>query len=132
MPHERIENVNEDLKEFIMKAASTDPWLRDHPPKVEFIGLAYEGAIVDPSHPIVGALGQGYSQVMDAKAKVAADHSGNDMRLYTNHGDTPSVVFGPGSGRTAHFPDEHVPLDQYIDAIKILAATAVEWCGHES
>jgi len=131
MPHERIEDVNEDLSEFILKVASTDPWLREHPPKVEFIGLAYEGGMVDPSHPIVGALSHAYSQVLDAKAKVAANHSGNDMRLYTNHGDTPSVVFGPGSGRSAHFPDEYVSLDQYLDAIRILSVTMTEWCGHE-
>jgi acetylornithine deacetylase len=132
MPHERIEDVNKDLNEFIMRVASTDPWLREHPPKVEFIGLAYEGAMVDPGHPIVGALSQAYRQVLGAETTIAADHSGNDMRLYTNHGGTPSVVFGPGSAKTAHFPDEHVRLDQYLDAIRILAATAVDWCGHES
>jgi len=132
MPHERIEDVNEDLKEFIMRVASIDPWLRENPPKVEFIGLAYEGAMVDPSDPIVGALSHAHGQVLGTGARVAANHSGNDMRLYTNHGDTPSVVFGPGSGRTAHFPDEYVQLDQYLNAIKILSATAIEWCGYES
>ncbi len=54
------------------------------------------------------------------------------MRLYTNHGDTPSIVFGPGSGKTAHFANECVSIKQYLDSIKVLAATTMQWCGCEN
>jgi len=131
MPHESIEDVNNDLKEFIMRVSSTDPWLREHPPKVEFIGLAYEGATLDSNHPIVGTLAQSFRQALDKEPKVSVGHSGNDMRLYTNHGETPSLVFGPGSGRTAHFADECVSVDQYLDAVKVLATATMNWCGYE-
>ena len=132
MPHEDIEDVNNDLKDFIMKVSSLDPWLKEHPPKVEFIGLAYEGAIVDTRHSIVGTLAQAYDQALNLKPKVSVSHSGNDMRLYTNHGDTPSIVFGPGSGKTAHFANECVSIKQYLDSIKVLAATTMQWCGCEN
>ena len=131
MPDETIADVNKDLENFISKTASSDPWMREHPPKVEFIGLTYEGARVDSNHPIVNALIHAFAGTLNTSPTVSAFPTGCDMRLYTNHGSTPSVIFGPGSGRKAHFIDEYVPVSQYLDAIKVLAFLILNWCGYE-
>jgi acetylornithine deacetylase len=131
MPDERIEEVNMRLKDFVLKAASTDPWLRDHPPQVEFIGLCYEGARIDPDHALMQTLSESYRQTLNKQPRITAFPTGCDMRLYTNHGGTPSLIFGPGSARRAHFVDECVSIEQYLDAIKILALTTVDWCRYE-
>jgi acetylornithine deacetylase len=129
MPDEEISEVNSDLEAFISKAASIDPWMRDHPPKIEFFGLTYEGARVDPAHPLVRMITDTFQETLGKAATVSAFPTGCDMRLYTNHGDTPSIIFGPGSARNAHFVDEYVPLSQYLDSIKILAVFIANWCG---
>jgi len=131
MPNETITDVNKNLAEFISKIASIDPWMREHPPKVEFIGLTYEGARVESNHPIVNVLSDAFKEVLNNSPTVSAFPTGCDMRLYTNHGDTPSVIFGPGSGRKAHFVDEFVSVDEYIDAIKVLALLVSKWCDYE-
>ena len=131
MPDEAIADVNKDIENFISKTASTDPWMSEHPPKVEFIGLTYEGARVEANHPIVNALSHAFAETLNTSPTISAFPTGCDMRLYTNHGDTPSVIFGPGSGRKAHFIDEYVPVDQYIDAIKVLAFLIPNWCDYE-
>ena len=129
MPDESIDKANSDLEKFIMNVASTDPWMRDHPPKVEFIGMTYEGASVDPRHPIVRTLVEASRLCSNAEPKVSVGHSGCDMRLYTNHADTPSVVFGPGDPLLAHAVDEYVSIENYLNAIKVLAMTMVDWCS---
>jgi acetylornithine deacetylase len=39
------------------------------------------------------------------------------------------VLFGPGSIRVAHKPDEHVPLDQLARAAEVLERLVARWCG---
>jgi len=129
MPNETISDANKDLAAFISEIASKDPWMRNHPPKVEFIGLTYEGARVNSNHPIVKTLSNAFLETLNRTPTISAFPTGCDMRLYTNHGDTPSVIFGPGSGRKAHFVDEFVPVDEYIDEIKVLALLISKWCG---
>ena len=36
---------------------------------------------------------------------------GSDARLLIDHGDTPTVLYGPGDPSLAHAPDEHVALE---------------------
>ena len=54
-----------------------------------------------------------------------------DIRFYNKNGDTPMVIFGPGLTEQMHANDEYVRLDDYIEAIKIMALTTLDWCGNE-
>ena len=56
---------------------------------------------------------------------------GADMRLLVNEGQTPTVLFGPGDVRNAHRPDEYVPVDELVVAVRTLALTALRFCGYE-
>jgi acetylornithine deacetylase len=39
------------------------------------------------------------------------------------------LIWGPGDIGQAHGTDEYVEVDQVIDAVKLYAATIVNWCG---
>jgi acetylornithine deacetylase len=39
-----------------------------------------------------------------------------------------TVNFGPGLPSVAHQPDEYMLLEDYLDAVKIIAFTLVDWC----
>ena len=41
----------------------------------------------------------------------------------------PTVIFGPGSIEQAHTADEFLDIDQYLQAIKTIAAAIVAWAG---
>ena len=41
------------------------------------------------------------------------------------------VIIGPGLTEQMHANDEYVRLDDYIEAIKIMALTTLDWCGNE-
>jgi succinyl-diaminopimelate desuccinylase len=52
----------------------------------------------------------------------------SDGRFFADKG-IPTILIGPGIARRAHTPDEHLELDQYIDAIKIYALLAMNALG---
>jgi acetylornithine deacetylase len=56
---------------------------------------------------------------------------GSDLRLFTNHGDTPAVLYGPGNIFDAHTVNEHVDLEEVVAATKVLAYIVTQWCGGE-
>jgi acetylornithine deacetylase len=50
---------------------------------------------------------------------------GADMRLLIHHGDTPTVIFGPGDKRLAHSANEWVSTREVVDCARTLAAWLV-------
>lgn len=54
-----------------------------------------------------------------------------DIRHLNQYGETPTVIFGPGMTEQMHANNEWVKLDDYFNAIHILARTIVTWCGAE-
>lgn len=129
MPTEEVSHANASLGRFVRSVASADVWMRRHPPKVEFYGPSFEGSRVKPTHPLIGILGRSAQDVLKRFPLISAFPTSCDMRLCTNHGGTPSLIFGPGSLRRAHFPDEYVELGQYVSAIKVFALAIMNWCG---
>ena len=55
---------------------------------------------------------------------------GSDLRCLTKYAETPSVVFGGGTGSGAHGNDEYVEIDSLINSTKIIVLTILDWCGY--
>ena len=87
---------------------------------------------VDPHVGIAAAVQESHRAVTDTEPKVTGVPYGSDMGLLVNHGDTPTVLYGPGDVRNAHRPDEFVPVDEVFNATKTLALTAMRFCGSAS
>jgi acetylornithine deacetylase len=54
---------------------------------------------------------------------------GSDLRLFTNHGGVPAVLYGPGDIMKAHTVDEFVELEEVFAAARVLAWLITQWCG---
>jgi acetylornithine deacetylase len=52
---------------------------------------------------------------------------GADMRHFVNVDRIPTVLFGPGNVRQAHFADEYVILEEVALATSVLALAVYEW-----
>jgi acetylornithine deacetylase/succinyl-diaminopimelate desuccinylase-like protein len=50
------------------------------------------------------------------------------MRHLVRHGGIPTLNFGPARMEHGHGPNEHVRVDDYLAAIRILASIILEWC----
>jgi acetylornithine deacetylase len=115
----------------VQAAAEADPWLRDHPPVVEWLGALFESSYIPTEHPLVDAVAGAYGAATGSAATIAGMTYGADMRLLVNVAGIPTVLFGPGDVRQAHRPDEYVPLADLEAATRTLVLLAVRYCGVE-
>lgn len=110
-------------------AAARDPWLRDHPPTVEWWGGQFGPASIPADHPIVGAVTGAFADATGGCARLEGVPYGSDMQLLVNVGGIPTVLFGPGDVRASHRPDEFVPISDLEAVTRTLALTALRFCG---
>ncbi|MEM7030254.1 MAG: ArgE/DapE family deacylase [Chloroflexota bacterium] len=119
------------FESVLMEAVQQDPWLKDHPPKLEWWGGQFEPASIPVDHPIVQTVVESANAFQNSTTKVAGMTYGADMRLLVNEGQTPTVMFGPGDVRDAHRPDEFVPIADLEIVTKTLALTILRFCDYE-
>lgn len=129
IPGEEMESFQELLTERVTAAARRDPWLRDHPPELEWFGGQFAPTEVSPEDPICEALGAAHAQVTDGKPRIEGASYGADMRLFVRFGGMPTVMYGAGSVDVAHAPDEYISISELQTATKTVAMLLVDWCG---
>lgn len=130
-PQETYEEARQDLEGCVAHAASTDAWLREHPPAVEWLALNKEGAQIPVDHPLVRLLSTSFLDVMESQPTLAGFPAGCDLSLLQKYGGVPGLVFGPGNCTVAHSSNEHVPIEEVVNAAKIVAISVLRWCGDQ-
>jgi acetylornithine deacetylase len=106
-----------------------DEWLREHPPRIDWVEGQFESGETPQDAPIVAALAAAHREVCGASPVVEGVTYGSDLRLFTNHAHMPAVLYGPGDVRLAHAADESIDLDEVITACKVIALTVAAWSG---
>jgi acetylornithine deacetylase len=129
VPGEDLDAFRAVFRDEIAAAAAADPWLREHPPRVEWFGGQFAPAQVPADAPLVDLLRRAHSAVAGTAPPVEAATYGADMRHFIHVGDTPCVMYGAGDVRVAHHADEHVLLDDVVTAATVLALAIADWCG---
>ena len=109
--------------------ATTKDWLRENPPVLEWWGGQFAAAATDPDARIVTTARDAVAAVTGGAASVRGMPYGADMRLLVHQGGVPTVLFGPGDVRRAHAPDEYVETRELEVAAKVVALTALRFCG---
>jgi acetylornithine deacetylase len=132
VPGEDHESVKRSLVEHIAKVAAEDPWMKDHPPEVRFVGYDAQASEIPRDHPIVQTVSKNYIEVTGKQPEISGRQGAADTRFLNLYGHTPTVIFGPGSTAVMHSDDEYVSIDDYITAIKVVALSIHDWCNGES
>jgi acetylornithine deacetylase len=132
VPGEDHEGVKRSLVEHIARATAEDPWMRDHPPKVRFVGYDARASEIPRDHPIVQLVCKNYKEVSGRDAEISGRQGAADTRFLNLYANTPTVIFGPGSTAVMHSDDEYVDLEDYQTAIKVMALCICDWCGVET
>jgi len=118
--------VEAEVEAAVENAASVDPWLADHPPRVRWL-LDIPAAEVEPGEPIVEAALQAGVDVGRPGRRAGLD-SWHDGATFTRFGGTPTIAIGPRSIEQAHTVDEWVPVDDLVDCARLYALAALRFC----
>jgi acetylornithine deacetylase len=117
----------------VLPACRLDPWLREHPPRFDWINN-WPPASTPWEDPLVQTMARAHERTAGvtipppSPQHPVAFGAASDASFYEAAG-IPSVVFGPGDLRIAHCKDESVEIDEVLAAARSLAACAAEWCG---
>lgn len=131
VPGEDHEGVKQSLVKKIAEAAAKDPWMKDHPPVVRFVGYDAEASEIPRDHAIVHTVARNYTEITGKEPIISGRQGAADTRFLNSYGETPTVIFGPGSTAVMHANDEYVSIDDYLAAIKVMALSIYDWCNAE-
>jgi acetylornithine deacetylase len=129
IPGETGQGIRELVEGTIQEAANRDPWLRDHPPEVEWLPFQAEPFYQDPDHPfvktVIAAAQAAAGQDMEVKPRGA---TWTEDTRFANGFGFPALSMGP-VGERPHGVDECVDLDSMIRLVKALAMATINWCS---
>lgn len=118
------EEMTELITSTVQAAASTDLWLREHPPVIE-ISAANDGFYTDVSDPLVDLVKQAHKQVYGAPTEASGWPAGCNADVLCDY--VPCVVYGP-TGQGAHTVNERSNVKDVLDTCKVYAMAAMDFC----
>jgi len=118
-------DAERDLLRCIDDANEGDPFLREHPATVEITGGRFSSSRVPADHLLPRGLASVAENVLGRRPPLTGEPYGADMRLLIHHGNTPTVIFGPGDKRIAHTANEWVSTSEVVACARTLAAWLV-------
>ena len=126
---ETIAEARAELERAVADACATDPWLREHPVKVEWFGGQFASGQIPREHPLVSLVSSVHETFEGSPPDVHAAPYGSDLRLMVGLGGIPTLHYGPGNVRHAHAPDEHVRIEHLRAVTRGLVLSALRFCG---
>ena len=131
LPAEKDENglgsrVKKELEDFVQAVAMTDPWLRENPPRIEWLIDADCGETLD-DQPFFQTVRDSAREI-NPGSEVEGICCHTDMGWFCNVG-IPTMNIGPGDARLAHQADEYVEVDELVTCTKMIASILMDWCG---
>jgi acetylornithine deacetylase len=130
-PEEKLQDAKEEMLRWLEQLKDVDLWFAEHPPDLAWFGAQWVPGSVDPEHPLMQVLMEQFRAVKQVEPVIEASPWGTDGGLLTQLGDTPCIVFGPGITQVAHYPNEHIVLEDVFVAAEIIALTLIAWCGFD-
>ncbi len=121
LPHMTRLEIQEDLEVFLAGVAA------DHPGLQATLEVEHwlPPCEIEPTHPIVRALGAAAAEVLGAAPPFALFPGGTDAPHFQLMAGIPTVPsFGPGLLTAAHRPNESISVQSIKDATAIYAAAA--------
>ncbi|NPV54801.1 MAG: ArgE/DapE family deacylase [Firmicutes bacterium] len=128
-PQEPAEDIKREIETYINHVAMLDPWLAEHPPKIEWVEY-WPAANIDKDSSICQVCASAHEFTTGAPVTYQGFTAVCDAAFLDLKG-IPSIVYGPGDILVAHSINEFVEIEELITAAKTYAVTAVNWCGVE-
>ena len=132
-PNYPAEQLQRDLNEVIASVRAEDPELEALVLPTQLIrgDRSFSGFYTDPeANPVVHEVKQAVAEALGSEPRLKVWTFSTDGRFYSWMG-LPVVGFGPGEERFSHSHQDHVRVEDYIQAVKTYAWLACKICGVE-
>lgn len=116
----------EEIEAQLRRVAALDPWMREHPPKLEADDEWWYGAEVAEDEPIV-QIALGTLEDLGIEPELTGYGTLTDAIHLINYSNIPTVSIGPDR-QTAHMADEFIDIGELVNTTKALALAIMRWC----
>jgi succinyl-diaminopimelate desuccinylase len=125
-PEENIIGVRAEIREFLDELQKRDPQLN-----IEYIEHFFvEPVLVPTENEFVRAYQSGVKQVIGHDSHFKLSPGFDDQRFVVLNGHIDKcIIYGPGVLNMAHLPDEYVPINDLVNAAKVMALSTAELLG---
>lgn len=127
-PGESCAEMRKLVEQRVAEVAEADPWLKENPPAVEYVGFQAEGCEVDQGSPLMAALSRAHRCWRGAEPEPLVATATTDVRFFEHHGDRPATCYGPHAV-DIHGADERVSLGSMTRVAEVMATFLGDWCG---
>lgn len=128
VPGETLDDFKTEFVAAVMKAAKKDPWLAQHPPRVEWFSGQFAPAEIPSDHLLVQTVSAAHQSITGDIPAIDAVTYGADMRHFVDAG-IPCLMYGADRVEGAHVPNESVSIDDMLTCAKTVALAAMRWCS---
>ncbi|MEN1968733.1 ArgE/DapE family deacylase [Lentibacillus sp. N15] len=125
-PNQDPEEIQQEVKEWILNAAQRDEWLKETPPEVEFFGFCAPGFVNEGDSELFESIASTHKLTTNEEIKSIAFTATTDIRAFEEFG-IPTTCYG-ATGANMHGPNEFIDLNSLKTATKTIAAFIMDWC----
>jgi acetylornithine deacetylase len=127
-PGMSVAEIHSRVSKAVVAAAESDPWLREHPPVVEFFGFRAEASVTDPRSAPMKVLEDCHKSILGQPMVFRAGTATTDQRFFLNEWGIPATSYGP-TAENIHAVNERVLIPSIAQVAKVLALFILRWCG---
>jgi len=121
----------DEIETCLMELSSSDPFLAEHPPRIEYNGFFARGYVLEEGSDAEAALARSHALSFGAELESFVTPGYLDGRVFVLYDDCPCLVYGPLS-QNIHAFDERVNLESVQQITGAIALFVAEWCGLET
>ena len=129
IPGETLSDVQHQFSLAVERVSNQDPWLRVHPPMLDWL-LGTHGAEIPMNHSLYQTAKVAITEVTGQEPHPNPLHTDSDISYPLLYNHIPTVGLGPLAGSLTQTGkhDEWVNIDESVMTIKVLAGIILDWC----
>lgn len=129
VPGETLEQFKAEFVDVVMRAAAEDPWLAEHPPRIEWFSGQFAPSEIAGDHELVRTVVSAHRSVTAETPEVTGVTYGADMRHFITVAGIPCLMYGADHVNGAHAPNESVSIEHMLTCAKTVALATRDWCS---
>ncbi|MEH6942122.1 peptidase [Bacillus sp. JJ722] len=127
-PYESVEDAIHEFDCMIAELNATDGWFQQKPIVLEWFGARWLPGKIANDHELLQCVSNNYTLIEQNEPIIEASPWGTDGGILSTIGQTPVIVFGPGTTNKAHDSNEYIEIHAIMKSAEIIALTLIDWC----